>query len=304
MRVAILDDESAELDRVEQTLQQIPAQGEQAWTVHRFARGEDLLKQLKRETFDLLILDWQLPDLSGLQLLRWSREHLDAPPPAIMLTSRDAEQDIVQALNSGADDYVSKPFRPNELKARVAAVLRRHGGTRPAQHEVQTFNDLSFDDAELTVTRAGAPISLTEREYRLARCLFANLGTAVVAGISLRALLAPRGSVVLAAAGYPHLSLAQQAWPDRRARLAVADHLRLRISVGERGDGRLSGAGWRDRPWRSARENEKAPRLRGFFSARRAYFWNAATALVISARAASALPQPSTLTHLPFSRSL
>ncbi|MGZ3014393.1 response regulator transcription factor, partial [Pseudomonas aeruginosa] len=87
-----------------------------------------------------------------------------------------AEQDIVQALNSGADDYVSKPFRPNELKARVAAVLRRHGGTRPAQHEVQTFNDLSFDDAELTVTRAGAPISLTEREYRLARCLFANLG--------------------------------------------------------------------------------------------------------------------------------
>ncbi|NTS88846.1 response regulator transcription factor [Pseudomonas aeruginosa] len=176
MRVAILDDESAELDRVEQTLQQIPAQGEQAWTVHRFARGEDLLKQLKRETFDLLILDWQLPDLSGLQLLRWSREHLDAPPPAIMLTSRDAEQDIVQALNSGADDYVSKPFRPNELKARVAAVLRRHGGTRPAQHEVQTFNDLSFDDAELTVTRAGAPISLTESEYRLARCLFANLG--------------------------------------------------------------------------------------------------------------------------------
>lgn len=97
----------------------------------RFARGEDLLKQLKRETFDLLILDWQLPDLSGLQLLRWSREHLDAPPPAIMLTSRDAEQDIVQALNSGADDYVSKPFRPNELKARVAAVLRRHGERVP-----------------------------------------------------------------------------------------------------------------------------------------------------------------------------
>lgn len=304
MRVAILDDESAELDRVEQTLQQIPAQGEQAWTVHRFARGEDLLKQLKRETFDLLILDWQLPDLSGLQLLRWSREHLDAPPPAIMLTSRDAEQDIVQALNSGADDYVSKPFRPNELKARVAAVLRRHGGTRPAQHEVQTFNDLSFDDAELTVTRAGAPISLTEREYRLARCLFANLGRPLSREYLYERFWPHEEVFVLAAAGYPHLSPAQQAWPDRRARLAVADHLRLRISVGERGDGRLSGAGWRDRPWRSARENEKAPRLRGFFSARRAYFWNAATALVISARAASALPQPSTLTHLPFSRSL
>ena len=101
---------SAELDRVEQTLQQIPAQGEQAWTVHRFARGEDSPSSSGGKPSTCWILDWQLPDLSGLQLLRWSREHLDAPPPAIMLTSRDAEQDIVQALNSGADDYVSKPF--------------------------------------------------------------------------------------------------------------------------------------------------------------------------------------------------
>ena len=61
-------------------------------------------------------------------------------------------------------------------QARVNAVLRRHGLQRNHSEEVQSFNDLSFDDAELTVTRAGAPISLTEREYRLARCLFANLG--------------------------------------------------------------------------------------------------------------------------------
>lgn len=80
-----------------------------------------------------------------------------------MLTSRDAESDIVTALNSGADDYVSKPFRPNELKARVTAVLRRHGFQKSANNEVQSFNDLTFDDAELTVTRAGKPINLTER---------------------------------------------------------------------------------------------------------------------------------------------
>lgn len=176
MRVAILDDEPAELARVEQTLRETPGPGEQSWTLHSFERGEDLLRQLRRETFDLLILDWQVPDLSGLSLLRWTREHMDSPPAAIMLTSRDAESDIVQALNTGADDYLSKPFRPNELKARVNAVLRRHGLQRSNSEEVLTFNDLSFDDAELTVTRAGAPISLTEREYRLARCLFANLG--------------------------------------------------------------------------------------------------------------------------------
>jgi two-component system response regulator TrcR len=176
MRVAILDDEPAELRRVEQTLRQMAEPGEPPWSLHSFERAEDLLRQLRRETFDLLILDWQLPDLSGLALLRWTREHMDAPPAAIMLTSRDAESDIVQALNTGADDYVSKPFRPNELKARVAAVLRRHSPQRTATADVLSFNDLVFDDAELTVNRAGKPIGMTEREYRLARCLFTNLG--------------------------------------------------------------------------------------------------------------------------------
>ena len=175
MRVAILDDEPAELRRVEQTLQQMADAGEHPWSLHSFERGEDLLRQLRRETFDLLILDWQLPDLSGLEVLRWSREHMDAPPAAIMLTSRDGENDIVQALNTGADDYVSKPFRPNELKARVGAVLRRHSQQRTVS-DALSFNDLVFDDAELTVTREGKPIVMTEREYRLAHCLFSNLG--------------------------------------------------------------------------------------------------------------------------------
>lgn len=176
MRVAILDDEPAELRRVEQTLLQMAEPEENAWSLHSFERGEDLLRELRRETYDLLILDWQLPDLSGLALLRWTREHMDAPPSAIMLTSRDTEGDIVQALNAGADDYVSKPFRPNELKARVAAVLRRRHSQHRSAAEVLSFNDLVFDDAELTVNRSGHPIAMTEREYRLAKCLFTNLG--------------------------------------------------------------------------------------------------------------------------------
>lgn len=80
MRVAILDDEPAELRRVEQTLRQIPSTAEQPWSLHFFERGEDLLRQLRRETFDLLILDWQLPDITGIALLRWTREHMDSPP--------------------------------------------------------------------------------------------------------------------------------------------------------------------------------------------------------------------------------
>ena len=76
---------------MEQTLRQIPGPAEQPWSLHFFERGEDLLRQLRRETFDLLILDWQLPDISGIALLRWTREHMESPPAVIMLTSRDAE---------------------------------------------------------------------------------------------------------------------------------------------------------------------------------------------------------------------
>ena len=85
---------------------------------------------------------------------------------------------------------------------------------------MQTFNDLSFDDAELTVTRAGAPISLTEREYRLARCLFANLGRPLSREY-LYERFWPHEEVLSSRPLDTHLSPAQQAWPDRRAWLAV-----------------------------------------------------------------------------------
>ena len=169
-RILIADDEAGITAFIEKGLRK------HGFTTIAVHDGEAAARLARAADFDLLILDWQQPDITGLALLRWTREHMESPPAVIMLTSRDAESDIVTALNSGADDYVSKPFRPNELKARVSAVLRRHGLQKSATPEVQNFNDLTFDDAELTVTRAGKPINLTEREYRLARCLFSNLG--------------------------------------------------------------------------------------------------------------------------------
>ena len=217
--------------------EQMAEAGEQPWSLYSFERGEDLLRQLRRETFDLLILDWQLPDLTGLSLLLWTREHMEAPPAAIMLTSRDGESDIVQALNAGADDYVSKPFRPNELKARVAAVLRRHSQQRAAAGEILSFNDLVFDDAELTVTRDGKPIVMTEREYRLAHCLFSNLGRPLSRDYLYERFWPHEEIVFFAATGYAHLSSAQQARADSGSRLAVADDLWVWVSVGECGVG-------------------------------------------------------------------
>jgi len=178
MRIAILDDEAADIQRITTVLGDLSARDDEVpWSLHTFQQGEELLKQLKRETFDLLILDWQVPDLSGVAILDWTRRYLDKPPPVIMVTSRNAEEDIVQALTSGADDYVSKPFRPLEFKARVRTVLRRYGWSGELESkEQQAFGTLLFDDAEQKITREGVHIPLTDREYRLARCLFNNLG--------------------------------------------------------------------------------------------------------------------------------
>ncbi|ARU87168.1 response regulator transcription factor [Pseudomonas sp. M30-35] len=175
MRIAILDDEQAELDRITHTLQSIAKQNEDPWSLHGFNRGEELLKQLKRETFDLLILDWQLPDVSGLAVLRWSRKHLEKQPPVIMLTSRNREQDVVLALNEGADDYINKPFRSQELQARVLAVLRRQGNIAQIKSPSLKVYDLLFDDTEQQVKRNDTPVNLTEREYSLAKCLISNI---------------------------------------------------------------------------------------------------------------------------------
>jgi DNA-binding response OmpR family regulator len=145
--------------------------------LHYFERGEELVRRLKRESFDLLILDWQLPDITGFAILRWARQCMEAPPKVIMLTNRTSESDVVMALSAGADDYIQKPFRINEFKARVSTVLRR---SESNQSKLASVNDLSFDDAELIVTLRGRVISLTDREYRLARCLFTHLYSSIL----------------------------------------------------------------------------------------------------------------------------
>ncbi len=90
-----------------------------------FPKGRALVQQLHRQTFDLLILDWLVPDLSGEEVLRWVRSTLSERVPVIFMTSRGGESDIVSMLNAGADDYVVKPVAANVLLARVGSLLRR-----------------------------------------------------------------------------------------------------------------------------------------------------------------------------------
>src|SRR6187402_2712579 len=140
MRIAILEDDPALADQMAHALE---SGGHSA---HLFRTGGSLVTALKRDTFDLLVLDWNLPDTSGIDVLAWAREHVEAGPPVLFVTSRGDEGDIVRALNLGADDYIVKPIKVAELLARIGALLRR---SFPAQAaDLQDFGDIRFDLAK------------------------------------------------------------------------------------------------------------------------------------------------------------
>jgi DNA-binding response OmpR family regulator len=125
------------------------------------------------ETADpaLVVLDVMLPGTDGLELCRWIRGRSDLP--VIMLTARGEEADRIVGLELGADDYVTKPFSPRELAARVRSVLRR-AGAQAARPERLEYADVVLDGASREVTRGGEPVTLTAREFDLLWFLAAN----------------------------------------------------------------------------------------------------------------------------------
>lgn len=141
MRIAVLDDDRLLLEMMERVIQ------EMGNTCQLYETGQACLQDLRRETFDMLIVDWELPDTSGPEVIRWARQHLDASFPILFITHRSEERDIVEGLQCGADDFMTKPVRVAELKARMHALLRRAypqwpgtggrlcaPGTRPKHH--------------------------------------------------------------------------------------------------------------------------------------------------------------------------
>jgi DNA-binding response OmpR family regulator len=125
--------------------------------------GDEALMRVRTEAPDLVILDLGLPGLDGLDVTRAIRRTGDLP--IIMLTARDDESDKLIGLELGADDYVTKPFSPRELVARVRALLRRQAGT--AATEALHAGDLVLDLPRMRLTRAGEPIELTATEFTL-----------------------------------------------------------------------------------------------------------------------------------------
>jgi DNA-binding response OmpR family regulator len=128
------------------------------------ADGTRARELLERESPAMVVLDLMLPGTDGISLCRWIRSRSDLP--VIMLTARGEETDRIVGLEVGADDYVTKPFSPRELAARVRTVLRRAGPGAPLKERL-TFDDLEIDGATREVARHGRAVQLTAREFDL-----------------------------------------------------------------------------------------------------------------------------------------
>jgi len=169
MRIAVLDHDATERELVCSILN---AAGHTGYAYHS---GTDLIHHLNRTGADLLILDWQDTDLSCIEVMHWIREKQQMATPVLLMTSRASEDDIVDGLAAGANDYLIKPLRRVELVTRVQALLRR---TYPNLHtpENLNFGPYVFETRSARLTVAGLAIELTQKEFDLGLLLFRNLG--------------------------------------------------------------------------------------------------------------------------------
>ena len=151
------------------------------------ASGAQALNRLRSETWDLVLLDWTLPDFSGVDVCRRLRQERNGTP-VLMLTAHDDVQERVQALDAGADDYLTKPFEIDELLARVRAHLRRGGQTLRADDQPLELDDLQLHPSSREVRRGGLLLQLTAREFDLLRLLISQAGQVLDRGYILRAI--------------------------------------------------------------------------------------------------------------------
>jgi len=141
--------------------------------------------------YDVLLLDWMLPELDGVTVCRRLRD-IGVTTPVLMLTARGAVRDRIQGLDAGADDYLPKPFGPPELMARVRAALRRaRYAESPTAEPVFQYGDLAIDFARHAVSRGGEPVTLTPTEYKLLVQLARHAGRVLVPEELLTAVWGP-----------------------------------------------------------------------------------------------------------------
>lgn len=169
MKIAYLEDDADQGDVVTTWLEDADCEVE--W----FDRGQKLINSIKSRRFDMVLLDWEVPDLDGLSVLKWVRQNVDTTTPVVFVTARDAEEDVVTALDAGADDYLAKPLNAAVTIARIRALARRVGLDTADQNKRQ-FGPLAFNKNSEVITLDGEPVKMTHREFELAVYLLENIG--------------------------------------------------------------------------------------------------------------------------------
>lgn len=167
MRIGLLEDDISQIE----VLQHWADEAE--LNIVPFKSGTALKDALATDTFDMLMLDWNLPDTTGTEMLSWVRDKLDWHIPVLFITSRDSEEDVVYALEQGADDYMIKPVNKNETLARIKALDRR---SNSKNEDILSFAPYEIHLVERTISVNNTPIELTNKEFELATLLFRHNG--------------------------------------------------------------------------------------------------------------------------------
>lgn len=168
MRIAIIEDDKAVSS---QLVFSLTVEGD---TCHMFGDAKSFLNALPRESFDACIVDLMLPGMDGRTLVKRLRERKN-PIPALVLTAHDSEEEVIAALDAGADDFLVKPARAGELRARLKALVRRAGLGNP-QDAVFEYDRFRFDLQRQTVHDSGRAVELTQKEFQLALLFLNNIG--------------------------------------------------------------------------------------------------------------------------------
>ena len=151
---------------------------ELGFQVAEASRGEEALQVLRNATYDAVLLDINMPGIGGIETLRRIRTF--APRlPVLMLTVRDEEEDKVEALDLGADDYVTKPFSTRELIARIRSAVRRVRAPARPEDAPMEIGEIRLEPVKRRVTKRGAPVKLTRKEFDILYCLMSRAGRVV-----------------------------------------------------------------------------------------------------------------------------
>ncbi|WP_271078439.1 response regulator transcription factor [Aurantiacibacter sp. MUD61] len=168
MRIAVADDDQEVLAQITGCLES------SGHTFDTFRNGKDLLVALRRETYDVVLVDWNMPGATGPEVVQWGNDTLDQPPAFILITSRSDKADIVKGLEQGASDYIVKPESEEVILARIEAAARRHG-TAGRSERFQTYGEYKIDRLNEEIEHKGERVKLTSKEFKVAALFFENL---------------------------------------------------------------------------------------------------------------------------------